>query len=92
MKKIIFKLENGMNSCEIKNINTKELLTFICDMLESLVQRDVVKRDELLSTINIYLTLGTSLTEKALENKEIQKLIKELSISMCELFRNLSDD
>lgn len=91
-KKILFKHENGVNTCDIKNVSKKELLAFICEILENLIENKVVTRDVILTTINICLTLGSGLSEEELENKEIQKLIDGLSDTMLNLFRSITND
>ena len=91
-KKILFKYENGTETCDIKNVNQQELLVFICVMLESLIQKNFVTRDVMLTSINLCLTIGSSLSEEELKDKEIYKLIDELSDSMLDLFRGIKND
>ena len=91
-KKILFKYENGINSCDIKNVSEGELLTFICETLENLIENKVVTRDLMLTSINICLTLGSGLSMEDLENKEVEKLTCELSDSMLNLFRSITND
>ena len=91
-KKILFKFENGAKTCDIKNVNQEELLVFICETLESLIQNNIVSRDVMLTCINMRLTLGTALSKEAFEDKEIKKLIGELSHSMLDLFRGIKND
>ena len=91
MKKIIIKMENGTKTTEIKGVDKVELLTFICEALESLIQKGIVSRDVLLTSINMCLTLGTGLSTEALEDKEIRTLINELSTSMLDLFGGLDE-
>lgn len=91
-KKIIFKLENDKKSTEIKGVDKVELLTFICEALENLIQMGIVSRDVLLTSINMCLTLGSGLSTEALEDKEIRTLIDELSTSMLDLFRGIKND
>lgn len=92
MKKILFKHENGTNTCDIKNVSEEELLAFICATLEQLIEHKVVTRDVLLTCINMCLTIGPRLSEEELENKEIEKLIAELSDSMLNLFGSITND
>lgn len=91
-KKILFKHENGTNNCDIKNVSTEELLAFICGTLEQLIEHKVVTRDLMLTSINMYLTIGSRLSKEDLENKEIEKLIDELSDSMLNSFRSITND
>ena len=91
-KKIIFKLENEKKTTEIKGVDKVELLTFICEALESLIQKGIVSRDVLLTSINMCLTLGSGLSTEALEDKEIRIVIDELSTSMLDLFRSIKND
>lgn len=91
-KKILFKYENGVKSCDLKNVTQEELLAFICEILETLVGNKVVTRDLMLTSISICLTLGSDLSKEDLENKEIEKLIDELSDSMLNLFRSITND
>lgn len=86
-KKILFKLENDERTVEINGVDKVELLTFICEALEILIEKRIVSREELLTPINICLTLGTALSKEEFEDKEIKKLIDEL-----ELFRGVKSD
>ena len=86
-KKILFKLENDERTVEINGVDKVELLSFICEALEILIEKGVVLRKELLASINICLTLGTALSKEEFEDKEIKKLIDEL-----ELFRGVKSD
>lgn len=92
MKKILFKYENGTETCDIENISQEELLVFICEVLENLIQNNIVTRDIMLTSINLCLTVGSSLSEEELKDKEIYKLIDEVSDSMLELFRGVKSD
>ena len=92
MKKIIFKLENNEKSTEIKGVDKVELLTFICELLENLIEKGIIPRAVLLTSINMCLTLGTGLSNEDLENKEIKKLVSELSDSMLDLFKDITND
>ena len=92
MKKIIFKLENNEKSTEIKGVDKVELLTFICELLENLIEKGIIQRNVLLTAINMCLTLGTGLSNEDLENKEIKKLVSELSDSMLDLFKGITND
>ena len=56
-KKILFKYDNGGKTFEIKNVNQEELLVFICETLESLIQKNIVTRDIMLTSINLCLTV-----------------------------------
>ena len=87
MKKILFKLENDERTIDINGVDKVELLSFICEALEILIEKGVVLRKELLASINICLTLGTALSKEISEDKEIKKLIDEL-----ELFRGVKRD
>lgn len=75
MKKILFKLENDERIIEINEVDKVELLSFICEALETLIENGIVSREELLASINMCLTLGTALSKEAFEDKEIKKLI-----------------
>lgn len=86
-KKILFKLENDERTVEINGVDNVELLSFICEALEFLIEKGVILRKELLASINICLTLGTALSKEEFEDKEIKKLIDEL-----ELFRGVKRD
>ena len=86
-KKILFKLENDERTVEINGVDNVELLSFICEALEFLIEKGVILRKELLASINICLTLGTALSKEEFEDKEIKKLIDEL-----ELFRGVKSD
>lgn len=87
MKKILFKYENDVKIAEIKGVNKVELLAFICESLESLIQKEIISREELLTAINICHTIGTVLPKEAFEDKEIKKLINEFYDSMVESLR-----
>lgn len=87
MKKIIFKLENEERSTDINGVDKVELLSFICETLETLIEKGIVSRNEVLTSINICLTLGAALSKEITEDKEIKKLIDEL-----ELFRGAKSD
>ena len=91
-KKILFKHENGKNTCDIKNVTVEELLSFICEILENLIENKVVTRDLMLTSINMCLAIGPGLSKEELENKEIEKVIAELSDSMLNLFRSITND
>ena len=91
MKKIIFKLENEKKTTEIKDVDELELLTFICEALENLILKGIIPREVLLTAINTCLTIGPRLSKEPLEDKEIRKLIDEVSNSMLELFRGLDE-
>ena len=91
-KKILFKHENGKNTCDIKNVSKEELLTFICEMLENIIENKVVTRDLMLTYINMCLAIGPGLSKEDLENKEVEKLIAELSDSMLNLFGSITND
>lgn len=91
-KKILFKYENRVMSCDIKNVTQEELLEFICEMLENLIENKVVTRELMLTTINMCLAIGPVLPEEELENEEVQKLIAELSDAMLNLFWSITND
>ena len=86
-KKILFKLENDERTAEINGVDKVELLSFICETLETLIEKGIVSREELLTSINICLTLVAALSKEIAEDKEIKKLIDEL-----ELFRGVKSD
>jgi len=90
-KKILFKYENGNRTCEIKNINQEELLVFICEMLESLIEKNVVTRSVMLTSINLCLTLGTVTDLDNIRDKQLRNLIDELTKSMLMLFEDLDE-
>lgn len=90
-KKILFKYENGAKICDIENINQEELLVFICEMLESLIQENIVTRDVMLTAINICLTVGTALDSSDFKDKQLRNLIDELSTNMLMLFKGLDE-
>lgn len=90
-KKILFKFENGAKTCEIKHINQEELLVFICETLESLIQNNIVTRDVMLTTINLCLTIGTTTDSSDFKDKQLRNLINELSTSMLMLFKGLDE-
>ena len=91
-KKIIFKLENDDASTQIDGVNTVELLAFICNRFENLIKEGVVSREMLLTSLNMCLALGTSLSKEELENKEIRQLMEEISDTMLDLFRGLKNE
>ena len=90
-KKILFKYENENRTCEIKNINQEELLVFICEMLESLIENNVVTRSVILTSINLCLTLGTATDLDNIKDKQLRNLIDELTKSMLMLFEDLDE-
>ena len=90
-KKILFKYENGNKTCDIKNINQEELLVFICEMLESLIENNVVTRSFILTSINLCLTLGTTIDLDNIKDKQLRNLIDELTKSMLMLFEDLDE-
>lgn len=90
-KKILFKYENGNRTCDIKNINQEELLVFICEMLENLIENNVVTRSVMLTSINLCLTLGTSIDLDNIKDKQLRNLINELTKSMLMLFEDLDE-
>lgn len=90
-KKILFKLENDERTVEIENINKEELLVFICKMLESLIQTNIVTHDVMLTAINLYLTIGATTDLDDIKNKQLRNLIDELSKSMLMLFKGLDE-
>lgn len=90
-KKILFKFENGAKTCDIKNVNQEELLVFICEMLESLIQNKIVTRDIMLTSINLCLTVGTAVDFDNIKDKQLKKLIDELTESMLMLFEGLDE-
>lgn len=90
-KKILFKFENGARTCEIKHINQEELLVFICEMLESLIEKNIVTRDVLLTSINLCLTVGTAIDLSDVKNKQLRNLVDDLTESMLTLFKGLDE-
>ena len=90
-KKILFKFENGAKTCDIKNVNQEELLVFICEMLESLIEKNIVTRDILLTSINLCLTVGTAIDFSNVKDKQLRTLIDELTQSMLMLFKGLDE-
>ena len=90
-KKILFKFENGAKTCDIKNVNQQELLVFICEMLESLIQKNIVTRDVMLTSINLCLTIGTAVDFDNIKDKQLKKLIDDLTQSMLMLFEGLDE-
>lgn len=90
-KKILFKYDNGGKICDIENINQEELLVFICEMLESLIQKNIVTRDVMLTAINLCLTIGTATDSSDFKDKQLRNLIDELSESMLMLFKGLDE-
>lgn len=90
-KKILFKYENGSKICEIKNVNQQELLVFICETLESLIQKNILTRDIMLTSINLCLTVGATTDLGDIKDKQLKKLIDELTESMLMLFKGLDE-
>ena len=90
-KKILFKYENGAKTCDIKNVNQQELLVFICEMLESLIQKNILTRDVMLTAINLCLTIGSATDLDSIKDKQLRKLIDELTESMLMLFKGLDE-
>ena len=90
-KKILFKYDNGTKICDIKNVNQEELLVFICETLESLIQKNIVTRDVMLTSINLCLTIGTAVDFDNIKDKQLKKLIDELTESMLTLFKGLDE-
>lgn len=85
-KKILFKYEEGTKICEIANINQQELLVFICEILEDLIQKNIVTRDLMLTTINLCLTVGSATDLVSLKDKQLRKLIDGLKeVCLCYL-------
>ena len=91
-KKILFKYDNEGKTCDIKNVNQQELLVFICEMLESLIQNNIVTRDLMLTSINLCLTVGTATDLDNIKDKQLKKLIDELTSSMLMLFKSLDEE
>ena len=90
-KKILFNYENGAKTCEINNVNQQELLVFICETLEILIQKNIVSRDIMLTSINLCLTIGTAVDFDNIKDKQLKKLIDELTKSMLMLFEGLDE-
>lgn len=90
-KKILFKYENENRTWEIKNINQEELLVFICEMLENLIENNIVTRSVMLTSINLCLTLGTNIDLDNIKDKQLKNLIGELTESMLMLFEDLDE-
>ena len=90
-KKILFKYDNEGKTCDIKNVNQEELLVFICETLESLIQNNIVTRDIMLTSINLCLTVGTAVDFDNIKDKQLKKLIDELTKSMLMLFEGLDE-
>ena len=90
-KKILFKYENGAKTCDMKNVNQEELLVFICEALETLIQNNIVTRDVMLTAINICLTVGPALDSSDFKDKQLRNLIDELSTNMLMLFKGLDE-
>lgn len=90
-KKILFKYDNEGKTCDIKNVNQEELLMFICEMLESLIQNNIVTRNVMLTSINLCLTIGTATDLDNIKDKQLKKLIDELTESMLMLFEGLDE-
>lgn len=91
MKKILFKHENGTNTCDIKNVSEEELLAFICGTLENLIQNNIVSRDIMLTSINLCLTIGSATDLDNIKDKQLRKLIDELTESMLMFFEGLDE-
>ena len=86
MKKILFKYDNEGKTCDIKNVNQEELLVFICETLESLIQNNIVSRGVMLTSINLCLTVGTATDLDSIKDKKLKKLIDELvQVCLCYL-------
>lgn len=90
-KKILFKFENGTKICDIENINQEELLVFICELLESLIQKNIVTRDVMLTSINLCLTIGATTDLGDIKDKQLRNLIDDLTESMLTLFKGLDE-
>lgn len=90
-KKILFKYENGSKICDIKNVNQQELLVFICEMLENLIQKNIVTRDLMLASINLCLAVGTTTDLDDIKNKQLRNLIDKITKSMLMLFKGLDE-
>lgn len=90
-KKILFKFENGAKTCEINNVNQQELLVFICETLESLIEKNIVTRDIMLTSINLCLAVGTAVDFDNIKDKQLKKLVDELTKSMLTLFKGLDE-
>ena len=90
-KKILFKCENGAKTYDIKNVNQEELLVFICETLENLIQNNIVSRDIMLTSINLCLTVGATTDFDNIKDKQLKKLIDELTSSMLMLFKDLDE-
>ena len=91
MKKILFKCENRAKTYDIINVNQEELLLFICETLENLIQNNIVSRDIMLTSINLCLTVGTATDLDSIKDKKLKKLIDELTSSMLMLFKGLDE-
>ena len=90
-KKILFKYENGTKTYDIKNVNQEELLVFICETLESLIQKNIVTRAIMLTSINLCLTVGSATDLDSIKDKQLKKLIDDLTQSMLMLFEGLDE-
>lgn len=90
-KKILFNYENGAKTCDIKNVNQEEVLVFICETLESLIQNKIVTRAVMLTSINLCLTVGSVTDLDSIKDKQLKKLIDELTSSMLMLFEGLDE-
>lgn len=90
-KKILFKYDNEGKTCDIKNVNQEELLVFICETLENLIQNKIVTRAVMLTSINLCLTVGSVTDLDSIKDKELKKLIDELTQSMLMLFKGLDE-
>lgn len=88
-KKILFKYDNEGKTCDIKNVSEEELLSFICETLERLIEHKVVTRDVMLTSINLCLTVGTAIDN--ITDKQLKKLIDELTENMLMLFKGLDE-
>ena len=73
-KKILFKYENGKKFYDIKNINQDELLEFICEILENLIENNIVSRDAMLTCINLCLTVGSVINLDDVDDKQLKEL------------------
>ena len=90
-KKILFKYDNEGKTCDIINVSQEELLVFICEMLESLIQKNIVTRDVMLTSINLCLTIGATTDLGDIKDKQLRNLIDELTQSMLMLFKGLDE-
>lgn len=90
-KKILFKYENEVRTCDISNIKQEELLVFICEILNDLIEKNIVPRDILLTSINLCLTIGATTNLGDIKDKQLRTLIDELTESMLMLFKGLDE-